>query len=147
MLYYHLCKVLAEDLGIDMAKEKAQKILYSLSIDRTQKLREKAKKLNLPCTLDTFNQINDLPINGWVKELGKNHCPYAECWVTYFEESPWFREFAPLYCNVIDTTNIENFTRCLTHQLTKNVLTGDNTCERVYIESDIVKSGKFTYTL
>jgi len=147
MLYYHLCKVLVEELGIHTAKEKVQKILYSLSIDRTNQLRKRAEKLKLPCTLDTFNEINDLPTNGWVEELGKCHCPYAECWVTYYEQSPWFREFAPLYCNVIDTTNIENFTKKLTHKLTKNVLTGDDTCERIYVESDNVKSGKFTYTI
>jgi len=147
MLYFHLCKTLVEDFGIGTAKEKVQKILYSLSIDRTNKLRAKASKLGLSCTLDSFNQINDLPANGWVKELGKNHCPYAECWLTYYEQAPWFKEFAPLYCNIIDTTNIENFTRTLTHSLTKNVLTGDETCERIYFESDAVKSGTFTYTL
>lgn len=147
MLYYHLCKVLVEELGIEDAKVKVQRILYSLSIDRTNKLREKAEKANLPCTLKTFNEINDLPADGWVNGLGKNHCPYAECWFTYFKKSPWFRTFAPLYCNVIDTTNIENFTKMLTHKLIKNVLTGDDTCERIYVESEKVQNGEFTYDI
>lgn len=45
MLYFHLCNNLVEDFGIEIAKEKVQKILYNLSIDRTNQLRDKANKL------------------------------------------------------------------------------------------------------
>lgn len=145
MLYYHLCNVLVAEQGIARAKESVRKIIYNLSIDRTSQLRERAQQLGLPCTLETFTRINDLPSEGWIPELGRNHCPYAECWVQYYERSPWFREFAPYYCDIIDTTNIEHFSRTLTHRITRNVLKGDPACERIYEESDRVKKGQYTY--
>jgi hypothetical protein len=72
-------------------------------------------------------------------------CPYAETWTGYFRDYPWFRRFASLYCDVIDTTNIENFTRTTSHRITKNLLWGDASCEREYFESEKVKRGIFTY--
>jgi hypothetical protein len=50
-----------------------------------------------------------------------------------------------MYCDVIDTTNIENFTRTTSHRITKNLLWGDDECSREYFESEPVKQGKFTY--
>lgn len=145
MLYFHFCKTLVEALGLEKAKEIITKSVYSLAVDRTNGLRKKAAERGLPLTAESFNAVNDLPVMGWVKELGRDHCPYAACWVQYFDEYPWFRELSVLYCNVIDTTNIENYTRSLSHKLTQNVLQGDETCDRVYFESGQVKSGKFTY--
>ena len=145
MLYYHMCQVLVETQGVAQAKESVREILYRLSLDRTDQLREKAGELGLPCTLESFTKINDLPAEGWIAELGVDHCPYAQCWRQYYEKSPWFREFAPYYCDVIDTTNIENFSRTLTPRITKNVLKGDDTCERIYEPSERVQSGFYTY--
>lgn len=145
MLYFNFCKVLVEELGIEAAKPLIHKAIFSLSLDRTNQLRETAKAQGVEFTLEGFQKISDLARIGWVKELGRNHCPYAETWVTYYEQYPWFKELAPFYCDVIDTTNIENFTKKLTHKLTKNVLLGDETCERVYLPSEEVANGKFTY--
>jgi hypothetical protein len=52
---------------------------------------------------------------------------------------------ASLYCDVIDTTNIENFSRTTSHRLTQNLLWGDRSCEREYFESDAVQQGTYTY--
>jgi len=145
MLYFNFCKVLVEELGYDQAKPLIQKSVFSLSLDRTNQLREKAKEQGISFTCEGFNAVSDLAGIGWVKELGRNHCPYAQTWISYFEEYPWFRELAPLYCDVIDTTNIENFSRTLSHKLTKNVLLGDESCERIYFASDEVAKGNFTY--
>jgi hypothetical protein len=92
--------------------------------------------------------VNDLPFiawSAWDPSMGGVRCPYAEAWLGYFEEYPWFKRFASLYCDVIDTTNIENFSRTTSHRITKNLLWGDASCEREYFESEDVKSGKFTY--
>lgn len=145
MLYFHFAKTLVEELGLEKAKPLVQKAIFELAVDRSEQLRKKAEQQGFPYTMESFNQITDLPKCGWVKELGRNHCPYAEAWFTYFEEYPWFKELAPLYCDVIDTTNAENFTRAVSHKITKNVLTGAETCERVYFESDTVKKGEFSY--
>ena len=51
MLYYHMCQVLVETQGVAQAKESVREILYRLSLDRTDQLREKAGELGLPCTL------------------------------------------------------------------------------------------------
>ncbi len=145
MLYFHFSKVLVEELGEEKAKVLIQKAIFELALDRSNQLREKAGRQQLSFTMETFMQISDLPMIGWVKELGRNHCPYAETWVTYFDEYPWFKELAPLYCDVIDTTNAENFTRTLSHKITKNVLTGGETCEREYFASKQVAEGVLTY--
>lgn len=145
MLYFHFAKVLVEELGEDKAKPLIQKAIFELAIDRSDQLREKAIKQGLPCTMETFMKISDLPLIGWVKELGRNHCPYAETWFQYFDEYPWFKEIAPLYCDVIDTTNAENFTQGLSHKITKNVLTGGESCEREYFASEQVSKGIYSY--
>ena len=79
--------------------------------------------------------------------MGGLRCPYAQQWVGYYEAYPWFRRFASLYCDVIDTTNIENFSRTLSHRITANLLWGDPSCEREYFPSDAVAQGHFTYDL
>ncbi|MBE6907355.1 MAG: hypothetical protein E7476_13880 [Ruminococcaceae bacterium] len=145
MLYFHFAKVLVEELGIERAKPLIQKAVFELSLDRSGQLREKAAQEGLPYTMESFMKLVDLPFIGWVKELGRDHCPYAETWRKYYDEYLWFREIAPLYCDVIDTTNAENFTRCLSHKITKNVLTGADTCERVYFESESVQKGEYSY--
>ncbi len=146
MLYFHFCKTLVEQFGEENAKPLVIRALLSLSRQRVDGIRKKADQLGLAYTPESFNEVNDLPNIGWVKELGREHCPYAVCWRQYFDAYPWFRSFAPLYCNVIDTNNIEYFTGNLSHRLTKNVLTGDDTCERIYFESPAVHDGKYTYT-
>lgn len=145
MLYFHFSKVLVEELGVEKAKPLIQKAIFELALDRSEKLREKAAKEGLEYTMETFMKISDLPMIGWVKELGRNHCPYAETWVKYFEEYPWFKELAPLYCDVIDTTNAENFTRNTSHKITENVLTGGETCLREYFPSEKVSKGVYSY--
>ncbi|MBO5198496.1 MAG: hypothetical protein J6B85_08270 [Lachnospiraceae bacterium] len=145
-LYFHFVKVLYDTYGHDRAKELVRQAIFELALDRSDALREKALKAGLKAeSRADFNQVTDLPTCGWVKERGKNHCPYAECWRSYFEEYPWFQEFALYYCDVIDTTNIENFSRCLSHRITQNVLQEGESCERIYFESEEVKAGKFTY--
>lgn len=145
MLYFHFSKVLVEEFGPDKAKELINKAIFELALDRTDQIRVRAKEQGLEFSPENFKRLSDLPFSGWVIELGRNHCPYAETWTKYYEQYPWFRELAPFYCDVIDTTNIENFTRKLSHKITGNVLNGDATCERIYFPSEDVKGGKFTY--
>lgn len=145
MLYFHFCKVLVEQLGMEKAKKLIQQAIFNLSLDRSTQLRETVQAKGKETNLENFQVHSDLPRIGWVKELGRDHCPYAETWVKYYEAYPWFRELAPFYCDIIDTTNIENFTGELSHQLIKNVLWGDETCERKYFASEEVQKGHFTY--
>jgi hypothetical protein len=142
MLYFRFCKTLVEALPL------VQKTLFELSLDRTDRTREKAPSVALPPTLENFPRVNDLPSvawEAWKPETGEVRCPYAQAWLGYFRDYPWFRRFASLYCDVIDTTSIENFSRTTSHRITKNLLWGDDSCEREYFESDAVKKGIFTY--
>jgi hypothetical protein len=146
MLYFHFVKVLYERLGDEEAKELTRQAIFELALDRSGLLREKAQEAGLPVRdeLD-FQAVSDLSRIAWQPAMGNLHCPYGEQWMTYYQDYPWFKEFAPFYCDVIDTTNIENFSKRLSHKLTENVLTGGESCRRVYFESDDVKNGKFTY--
>jgi hypothetical protein len=148
MLYFNFCKTLVESLGEDAALPLVQKAVFNLSIDRTSHIRDKALEQGLETNLENFQKLNDLPLpawHGWQPEMGGVRCPYAETWLSYFDEYPWFKRFAPLFCDVIDTTNIENFSRTTSHRITKNLLWGDPSCEREYFESADVKQGKFSY--
>lgn len=145
MLYYHFCATLTTSLGEEAALALAQKAIFSLSRDRSLRLREKAETLGLPLTPESFLGVNDLPMCAWTDEFGGAVCPYAEAWLPYFEDSPWFARFASLYCDVIDTTNIEVFSGELSHKITKNLLWGDDCCAREYFPSDEVREGRFTY--
>ena len=148
MLYFHFCKTLTDTLGEEKAFPLVQKTVFELSLDRTDKARERAAALGLETTLKNFPLVNDLPSIGWSAwkpEMGGVRCPYAEVWLGYFNENPWFKRFASLYCDVIDTTNIENFTRTTSHKLTKSLLWGDSCCDREYFESGAVKEGNFSY--
>lgn len=145
MLYFHFAKTLKEEVGQEKAKELVQKAIFELSLDRTDQLRENAEERGLDFSQESFRKVSDLPRLGWDKTLGRNHCPYAETWVKYYEKHPWFKELAPFYCDIIDTTNIENFTGKLSHRITRNVLKGDETCDRIYFPSKEVEKGEFTY--
>ena len=146
MLYFHFVKTLVEEFGEDRARSLVQKAVFELACDRTDQLRAKAERLGIAHdNMDNFNDYADLALSGWDPELGADHCPYAQVWRTYYDEYPWFRRFAPLYCDVIDTTVAENLTRRVSHRITENVLNGAQTCNRVYFESPNVAQGWFTY--
>ena len=148
MLYFHLCKTLREALGEEKALTLAQQTVFEFGIDRTDGARERAAKLGLETTLENFPLVNDLPSkawSAWKPEMGGVRCPYAETWLGYFSENPWFKRFASFYCDVIDTTTIENFSRTTSHKITKNLLWGDDCCDHEYFESEDVKKGKFSY--
>ncbi|MDR1509543.1 MAG: hypothetical protein LBS53_07885 [Synergistaceae bacterium] len=148
MLYFHLCKTLVDSLGEKEATPLIQKIVFELSLDRSDRMRRQAQENNIECSLENLGAVNDLPRvgwSGWDKSMGGVECPYAEVWLEYFEENPWFKKLASLYCDVIDTTKIENFSRSMSHRITRNQLWGDQTCEREYFPSELVENGSFTY--
>lgn len=146
MQYFHFCKTLYERYGHDVAKDIIRQTIHELAIDRTDQIRAislaKGKKAD---NVTDFMSDNDLPFEGWIPEWGEDHCPYAETWRTYFNEYPWFKEFATFYCDVIDTSTIENYSKCLSHRITQNVLCKGTCCKREYFESEDVKEGRFTY--
>lgn len=146
LLYFHFSKVLYEQFGMEQAKEIVQKVVFEQAVDRTEQMKEKAASLGLSTdTVEDFRAVIDLPFLGWIPEWGEDHCPYGEVWRNYITKFPWFKEFAPFYCDVIDTTTIENFTGHLSHRITQNVILQGDCCNREYFESDNVKNGEFTY--
>ena len=123
MLYFHFCKTLYELLGMEKTKEIVRQTVFDLAVDRSEQLREKAQSQGKGTdTVEEFMDVIDLPLCGWIPQWG-----------------------APYYCDVIDTTTIENFTHSLSHQITQNVILEGESCERVYFESEDVKKGKYTY--
>ena len=146
MLYFHVAKVLVEEFGEDRARGLLQKIVFELAQDRANQLRKKADELGVEHDdMDHFRDIADLPFSGWVPSLGRDHCPYAQTWRTYFDDYPWFRRLAPFYCDVIDTTVAETLTRKVSHRITQNVLVDGDACLRTYFASPNVEKGWFTY--
>lgn len=146
MLYFHFCKTLYEQFGLEQAKNIIRQTVFELAVDRSDRIREQALKQGLKAdSVEDFMSNIDLPFTGWIPEWGENHCPYAQVWRGYVEEYPWFKELAPFYCDVIDTTTIENFSKCLSHRITQNVILEGCACKREYYESEKVKRGEYTY--
>jgi hypothetical protein len=146
LLYFHFSKVLYEQFGLEQAKEIIQRVIFEQAVDRSDQMKEKALAQGLPTeTVEDFRKVIDLPFLGWVPEWGKDHCPYAEVWREYITKYPWFSELATFYCDVIDTTTIENFSGHLSHRITQNVILQGDSCKREYFESDNVKKGEYTY--
>lgn len=146
MLYFHFVKTLVDEYGKEKAHELVQKTIFEQAVDRSDKLREKrlAKGAGTD-TVEDFMEDIDLPFCGWIPEWGKDHCPYAEIWREYIRDNEWFKEFALFYCDVIDTTTIENFTKKLSHRITQNVITEGTSCKREYFASEAVERGEYTY--
>lgn len=146
MLYFHFVKVLYDTYGREKAKDLVRQAVYDQAVDRSDILREKAcQEGRKTDTVEDFMAGIDLPFCGWIPEWGEDHCPYGVIWREYSEKYPWFREFATFYCDVIDTTTIENFTKHLSHRITQNVIVEGTSCKREYFESEAVKEGKYTY--
>lgn len=132
-LYFHFSKVLVEELGEEKAEKVIERAVRNRAIERGERLKKIALEKGLPLTLETWANISDIPFLGWDKSLGKFHCPYAEGWLARYEENPWFPKIAKLYCDVNDPQVIETFTDGnLTQRITRNVLCGDDICEREY---------------
>ncbi|MBD5536462.1 MAG: hypothetical protein HDQ99_12535 [Lachnospiraceae bacterium] len=146
MLYFHFSKVLYENYGAEKAKDLVRQAVFEQALERSDIMREKAiAEQKGTDTVEDFMSVIDLPFCGWIPQWGEDHCPYAENWRGYLEKYPWFQEFATFYCDVIDTTTIENFTKHISHEITQNVITEGQSCERKYFESEAVKGGRFTY--
>ena len=146
MLYFHFCKTLYDTFGLERTKELVRQTIFELAVDRSEEMRAKARAEGV-CfdTVKDFRSVTDLPKCGWIPEWGADHCPYGQVWREYAKEYPWFLELAPYYCDVIDTTTIENFSRHLSHRLVQNVIISGESCEREYFESEKVREGAFTY--
>ncbi|WP_010260231.1 hypothetical protein [Treponema primitia] len=148
MLYFQFCRTLVETVGEEAALKAVQKTIFRLGLDRTDGARSRADTQGLEKNLENFSTVNDLPSiawSAWNPSMGGVKCPYAETWLGYFAEFPWFKRFSSFYCDVIDTTNIENFSRTTSCRITKNLLLGALDCEWEYFESEKVKAGVFTY--
>ncbi len=144
-LYFEFVKEMREELGDEKTKKLVTKILFNRAYERAKGSIKRAEERNLPRTWENINVVTDVPLAGWVTELGRDHCPYGMAWNKRIEENPWFREYAALYCDVTDTTIGEVFTGDHTHKLYENVVLGDEHCLRTYTPSEDVKNGKFTY--
>ncbi len=144
-LYFYFAKELVESLGTEKAKEIVRKVLFDRSIERAERMKKKAEATGKERVPENIYCLTDVPFLGWVKELGRDHCPYGAAWVKRYEEYPWFREFAAFYCDVTDTSVAELFTGSYSHKLTKNVVLGDESCERIYFRDEKVAEGEYTY--
>ena len=146
MQYFHFTKTLYDEFGAETTKKLVQKTVFNLGRDRGEQMRKRAiEEGKSTDTVDDFMAVIDLPFDGWIPEWGENHCPYAEVWRGYIKEYPWFAEFAPFYCDVIDTTTIETFTHKLSHKITQNVISKGTACLRKYFPSEKVEQGEYTY--
>ncbi len=147
MLYFHFVKTMVKRFGKEEARELVRESVFSLAMERSSILKEKALELGMELTMDTFGKLSDIPAMAWDPCLGADHCPYGKQWKTYYKEYPWFKEFALYYCDIIDTSNCEIFTGDTSHRITKNVADGvSETCEREYFPSEEVRKGRYTYS-
>lgn len=133
-LYFHFAVVLFKELGPEKAKKLIEQVIRNRAIERGEKLRKKAADNQLPTNQESWSKVTDIPFLGWDKSLGRLECPYAAAWLARYDDNPWFPEIAQLYCNVNDPQVSESFTGATSQRITKNVLAGDEYCDREYFE-------------
>ena len=144
-MYFAFVKVIREKFGEEEAADIAQRVLYMRASERAEKMIRKAEEEGAERTPENINRLSDVSYLGWDSSYGIETCPYGAQWNRRIAEEPWFRKFAALYCDVTDTTIAEVFTADSSHRLYKNVVLGDDSCERTYFPSDEVRRGKRTY--
>ena len=81
LLYFYFSKVLVDNFGEEKAKELIRRAVFELALDRSDKLRKKAKAAGLAAdSPEDFRKVTDIPFLGWVPEWGEDHCPSPETW-------------------------------------------------------------------
>ena len=131
-LYFHMTKVLLDRFGDEKAKAIVAEIISVRAAERGDRLAAKAEAMGIEATKENFGQVTDIPLLAWDPAYGKYICPFAENWSKHYADNPWFTDFAPLYCDVNDAVVHEHYTGTETQKITKNVLRGDDRCERIY---------------
>ena len=135
-LYFHFVAALVTELGESKAEVPVVAALKARARERGERLRERARELGVEPVVEEFERVTDIPFLGWVLALGKDACPYAAAWLPRLERDPWFAKFARLYCDINDTAVIESFTRTTSQRITRNVLAGDESCERIFFPKE-----------
>ena len=144
-LYFEFVKELYEEFGDEKTEEIVTRVLFTRAKERALDMIARGEEKDLPRTPENIRNTSDVPYCGWVLALGKDHCPYGMAWNKHIEKYPWFRKYAALYCDVTDTTIGEVYTGDHSHKLHKNVVLGDESCEREYYPDENVKQGIYTY--
>ncbi len=144
-LYFTFVDELRGALGDGKARRIVKQVLFRRALERAEQMVFRARDEGLPRTPENIRRLSDVPYLGWVPELGADHCPYGERWKRRIEEQPWFREYAALYCEVTDTTIAEAFTGSHSHELLKNVVLGDERCERRYFPCEETARGRYSH--
>ena len=144
-LYFEFVKQIRDAVGDELCRKIVSMALFNRAVERANGSIERAEASGKERTWQNINVVTDVPLCGWVAELGSDHCPYGMAWNERIKDNPWFREYAALYCDVTDTTIGEVFTGDHTHKLYENVVLGDDNCRRIYTPDENVKSGILTY--
>ena len=144
-MYYAFVRELRDRFGDEEALDIARKVLYTRARERAEKMIVRAEKEGAERIPENINRMSDVSYLGWDPSFGIDTCPYGATWNNRIKEDPGFRKFACLYCDVTDTTIAEIFTGNCSHRLYKNVVLGDDSCERTYFPSEEVKAGRTTY--
>lgn len=135
-LYFHFAAALVAELGASRAGEIIGKVLKARAEERGERLRARACELGLAPEVEEFEKVTDIPFLGWDNGRGREACPYAAAWLPRMAAHPWFGSFARMYCDINDTTVIEAFTRTSSQSITKSVLAGDESCERIFFPKE-----------
>ena len=144
-MYYAFVKVLRDRYGDEEALDIARRVLFMRAKERAEKMIVKAGEEGVERTPENIHDMSDVSYLGWDPSFGIDTCPYGAAWNRRIKDDPEFRKFACLYCDVTDTTIAEVFTGDCSHRLYKNVVLGDDSCERTYFPSEEVKNGVITY--
>lgn len=144
-MYYAFVKVLRDRYGDEEALDIARRVLFMRAKERAEKMIVKAGEEDVERTPENIHDMSDVSYLGWDPSFGVDTCPYGAAWNRRIKDDPEFRKFACLYCDVTDTTIAEVFTGDCSHRLYKNVVLGDDSCERTYFPSEEVKNGVITY--
>ncbi|HIV26649.1 MAG TPA: hypothetical protein IAA64_01655 [Candidatus Ornithocaccomicrobium faecavium] len=144
-LYFCFVQEIRVALGDEAAREMVRRVLFQRARERAAAMVARAQAQGIERTPENMPRVSDIAYMGWAPAPGREHCPFGVAWNARIAQYPWFREYARMYCDVMDTTVAEAFTGNCSHKLLKNIVLGDESCERVYYPDEAVKDGHFTY--
>lgn len=144
LMYYHVTKSVIQDFGED-AKESIRKGIRNFGYERGENIARKVKEAGEELTIENLDLFYDMPLkSGWTPDVHYDagsrfdrtkSCTFANVWI----QKNWM-DVGLIYCDV-DAAIREGYSKNISYEHTKTMLSGDDFCASVtrYRDSECSK--------
>lgn len=143
-LHYWYLRTLWDDLGKEKGSELAAKAIRKFAKDRAMRMRKLADEKGVKVENEDYPLEElfpgDIPVLGWVKELGSYHCPFGAAWLDKRGQDPEACEIGFFYCKANDPIKLNTYSPNYIQVGSKyeglwdtHICCGDESCDRVHL--------------